>query len=238
MKEYKDTLTPRAVGIAQRVLASPLASALHPHTRESLQLVAGNDPRLRFGSYSLVNIEFKRADTSITLTVRAEEEYRGDRDRDAEGNEWNLYKLWTELNWPCHGSCSPTIAIARMSFYRQVTELAAELEADFCQTGWRNEAMRMGRTAAELKEAADKAAKEKLERAVSVAVESVRRGMRVNGTQFVPVDKVTDIPDGKYDHTSHDGKRYQLVVARAEDPQATGAKFVTSAVSRLEDAPR
>lgn len=211
-KEYKDTLTPRALGIAKRVLSSPLAEFLHPHTRAGLQEVLdGKDAR--FGSYSLLNVEFRRADTNITLTVRCEgTDWRSDN-RDAEGNEWNEYKLWTELNWPCHGSCGPTLAIARNSFYRQVIELAADIEADFCQSGYRNEVFRMGRTAAQLQKEKEEQEARKLHSLVVAAIEKKKHGMRVGSERDLGANEnFAGIPVGRYEHEFNDGKKYSLQV--------------------------
>lgn len=197
--------------IAARILASPLAAFIgYPgHSGRLAQLtdlVAVTDLKPT-GS---LNVEFRRADTNISLYVEHDAEWRDKDVKDDDGNEYVRYDFRFELNWPCHGSTRPDVAMARLRLYSDVAMLAAELTAEF---GSMHEVYHLLRTKAQREELEAKKVAERVKGDVVSTMEKRRRGLRVGAVLGIPTTDVQALPTGSYDHEFADGKAYTLVVS-------------------------
>src|SRR5277367_4408484 len=90
--------------LAARILSSSLAPCLRPSTCERLKDIAAG---AKFDEYSMISLEFQRADTSVSLCVERDAEWRDDTVKDEEGNEYVRFDLRANVNWPTHGNSSP-----------------------------------------------------------------------------------------------------------------------------------
>lgn len=85
-----------------------------------------------------------RAGTDCTLSVLFDGQ---GLEPDEHGSLWRPYRVLTYVNWPTHGSIGPTLSLARLNLYRDVTILAAEIEAELPV-----EIRELHRTAAQMEE--------------------------------------------------------------------------------------
>lgn len=119
---HDDNYRPIVRGILKKLLAQTPTGAdsedlvgLH----HSIEAGGCNEQRLQ--------LRVLRAGTDCTLSVLFEEQ---ERETDETGALWRVYKVATYVNWPTHGSQGPTVSLARLGLYREVTMLAAEIEAE------------------------------------------------------------------------------------------------------------
>ena len=135
--------------------------------------------------------------------------------QDEEGNDYERMRvLPPQLNWPSHGSLGVGTSFACIEFYRDVARLAADIESEFRdQHFWR-----LARTKAQREAEQAKAKEQKVHDAITNAIEQVRNGARIGGTpKSVPMDLLTEVPDGSYDRVFSDNKAFQLTVRRVDD---------------------
>lgn len=221
-KPTEDTFNAAQARILERILESPLAQYISPHTREGLKKIIEMGGKTGgFGSF--VSLEFRRAGTNANLYVTAESDdrsYRDEYEQDEAGNEYaRMHVQPPQVSWPCHGSQDVGTCFAWVEFYKDVCRLAADIQAEFCGSPryWR-----LVRTKAQREESEAKAAAEKVKGAVRSAVDSVRSGMRVEAMRSVGLDLLKDVPDGSYEVEFDDYgiadkvKKYRLDVRRQE----------------------
>lgn len=159
-----------------------------------------------------LSLEFRRAGTDITLYVRmarASVGDDGDRIQDDAGNVWIRMDLRTEINWPSLGHAGSGAALARLGFYHEVAQLAAEIEAEI-----RGPIYSMVATAEEAKEREARIEAARRARELKAIVEGHTRGMRVGRTISLAFDKglsAAGITDGEHE-VEERGKRYSVAV--------------------------
>lgn len=165
---------------------------------------------------SYFSTEFERAGTNASLSLRFDlAGYAVEPELDDEGNEWEQLQFTVDINWPCHGTSNPGVCLARLEFYREVTLLAAEIEAEF----GRREVWRLVLTAADIKERAVIFAKSKIENKLREIVSDNRANMRVGSERAFTKDYLEGVPSGTYNFGFHDGqghvKKYTMYVTSA-----------------------
>lgn len=212
----QDTFNAGRAEMAQRILQHPLAAFVgYPGTRTTeqrqaeLRAIAAGDTKA--GGWSFLNVEFYRAGTSCSLSIQSDWDYSGREEypTDETGNEYSKCELRFEFNHPTHGSMDPATALARLALYTEVSQLAAQLHAEFRgEKFWR--LLRTPEQKAQ-QEAAEKERAEKA--AIAFAVVSSRGGLRINGQATVEAAAVKDLPVGTFFHEAEDGRRYRLTVA-------------------------
>jgi hypothetical protein len=216
-KPTQDTYDSARATIAKLVLASPLAGSVgDPENDNRLSgleyAAAGNDPK----SWLFLSVEFRRAGTSISLDVRAKSDCRlssRQYEQDDNGNDYAAYTLHCDVNWPCHGSCDPATALARIELYREVAMLAATIHAQF--SGAR--LWKFVQTKAQREQDDADAAAKRVHQAATMAIDDTRSGMRTGSApRNVPIDALKDVPDGTYEHEFDDGKAFVMVVKRMD----------------------
>jgi hypothetical protein len=213
-RDLKDTYTAARSTIAARILASPLASCVgYPadiHRLARLQEIAAG---AALGGFSCIDVEFRRADTSATISVEKDESWGDDKRTDEKGNEFVEVTLRPTVNYPCHGSAGPGVVMARLNLTQQVTMLAAEIEAEFCN---RKSFWRMTRTAAEVAETKAKLEAEQRQAFVVRVIDANRKHMKVGAEKTLGDDLVVGLPSGTYTHEFGDGKKFSLFVTESK----------------------
>jgi hypothetical protein len=213
-QQYQDNFQATRTAIAKRILSSPLAAFYgYPddeHRFDNLLAIASSQGD-GGGGWSFISLsDFRGAGTNVSLDIRSEsDQFRFiDEDRtDADGNEYRMYNLSFSVNWPCHGSTSVAVSLARIELYRQVALLAASLEGEF---GGR-QVCKMTRTAAEAAEAKWDAEAEKAQAAAIALMLPNKANMRVGAQKQVGNSDMV-VPVGTYTHEFNDGKKFQLQV--------------------------
>lgn len=215
MRNLKDTYRATHQAVAARILNSALASTIgyQGDPNRLLRVQDAAEGKSDLSSWSFLSVEFRKAGTNISLDVKVEGEdryFRGGPTKDKEGNEWEEYKLTCTVNWPCHGSTDVGTSLARLEFYKQAALLAAEIQAEF------PELARMTRTVAQIAEAQEKAAAEKVAQQLRSVVDANRRQMRVGGERTLGVDLIKDLPAGQHElsfgENNGELKKYNLYV--------------------------
>ena len=214
-KPTKDTYYSTAAAVARRVLASPLAACIgYPDVPEEknqdlfvLKGVASG--ARRYEGMDMLSFSLRRADTNVTLSIEGEPRSYTKFEADEAGNEYTEHELRVTLNWPCHGASDVATSVGRLAFYQDVAKLAAEIHAEFCgNTYWR-----LYQTKEEKEAYEERLRRSAIERGAEKAIDSVRAGMRANTPpKPVAAELVKDIPDGAYEHTFNDGKKFMLRV--------------------------
>jgi hypothetical protein len=147
--------------------------------------------------------EFNRAGTNCTLHVeiKATSEYR--EITDEKGNVWDEYNVKADINWPCHGSCTPATAVARCNFYTQIAVFAAEIEAEFNSV----RIMHMTQTAEEVAEReASQSLHERRQRSMNFVKENLPKQMRLGKSVLVPIndEKIVSL-EFQFEHVTNAG---------------------------------
>jgi hypothetical protein len=226
-----DTFFSTRSRVAKRILTSSLApfvgneGDVNRHAR-LIDATLGRLPEL-VSTWSFLDATFRRAGTDCSLEVRCEYaggRYAGEAEADAEGNEWTQFRVWCEVNFPCHGSSAPAAVLARCALYTEVAMLAAEIDAELGG----QEVWRMTRTAAQAAEAKAKAEAEKVQQAVVRLLDANRKHMKVAAEKAFVVSSLgsllTGVPTGTYQHEFNDGKRFTLHVT-----EGVGASMMRTA---------
>lgn len=217
----QDTLTSAQAAIAAIIVNSTLAQYVGYPGRpleerlDNLKRIANGEGKP--GAWNFISVEFRRAGTNCSLSVNCESDngYREEYTQDEAGNDYVRTRvLPPQLNWPSHGNLGVGTSFACIEFYRDVARLAADIESEFRdQHFWR-----LARTKAQREEQEAKAKQQKVEEAVTNAIEQVRNGARIGGTpKSVPMDLIAAVPDGDYDRTFSDNKAFKLTVRRVDD---------------------
>lgn len=177
---------------------------------EELKMIASKEKSA--SSFTFLSVQFRKAETNVSLTIDQGRAggWRDDGTRkDEDGNDQAEFTFRATVNWPCHGTCEPGIALAWLEFYKEVALLAAELLTEVnAQSVWKVVQTKEQREAREVKTAA-----EKVQNAVIRAIYGIRVNMRVNAVRTLAV--LQDVPDGLYYHEFRDGKKYTLYVTHA-----------------------
>lgn len=206
--------------IARRILASPLAQfvghACDAHRLDALEALVMGDKDVSAIFSDIACTEFRRAGTSVTLDVRrrSEETLSGKLvHTDSEGNEWKKYSITFGVNWPCHGTVTPSVALARVALYHEVAMLAAMLEAEF---GNGYEMWQLHRSAEEVSAAKREEEALNVKMTAGKFVDANCRGLRVGfRASRLLIAKPEGLPKGTYTHTRMYGnvaKTFQLEV--------------------------
>lgn len=202
-KRKQDNYRETVRTVASRILGSDLVPfvgfADDQHRLAGLQRAARHDNDNISWTYS--SVTFRRASTDCTLdieikSVASTKSYRDALFVDEEGNEWGQYVLSCRVNFPSHGSCSPDVVMARLALYQEVTQLAADIQAEFQD----REIWRMTATAEELVKIQAGLDDAKVARLVREVVVDSRRYMRVGASSLVALDPSRGkIPAGFHD---------------------------------------
>ncbi len=216
MKQYKDNFKSMRADIARRVLSSALVPYIgYPGDVNRLdQLNAMVAEQGDLSTWSYLSVSFRKAGTGVDLSIdvdRADGDWKASVD--AEGNEFHQYNLRIGINYPCHGACAPSTTLARANFISQVALLAAEIEAEFSGVAlWH-----MTRSAAEIKEDADKqaerdrlAAEQQVTDKFVACVKAISTSMRVDGFRDIPVAYLEGLPTGVRNNISVNGKTFSV----------------------------
>ena len=119
--------------LLNKLISGPDGLAVRSREGIVQQMIAcsGTNPVLREDLDSNFHIEFERAATSCTLSVKiiATGDYRSISDE--HGNVWQTYAVKTSVNFPCHGAVNAATAFARLNFYMQIAAYAAEIDVEF-----------------------------------------------------------------------------------------------------------
>jgi hypothetical protein len=230
-RQPTDNLSQVKGQIAARILATPLVPYIgypsNEHRLLPLQRLADGDDA---DVHSLLNVEFKRADTSVSLYMESEGQWgNGVYDKDEAGNEYQKYDLRFEVNYPCHGSASPGVVLARLHLMQEVAMLAAELTAEFGQM----DVWRLVRTPAQRAEQEAKQEANRIDNAYKdIVCSPAVRGMRVGALRPLTPEHVATIPVGDRDNVeTNDGKVYSIRVAESSNE---GTHVVLGMVTRTK----
>ena len=211
--DYLPTLT-----ALHAVLLAQAPRGMTPRAREQMER---KGPEAFDTGFCSAYVEFERAGTNVTLDIKLDEasSYRfGEPAKDKEGNEWREYEIKTSVNWPCHGSCDPATAIARLALYSDVALFAAEIAAQFGR-----KFQKMTATAAEVAERKAKQAAHEQQRKAEACVAANSKGLRPG--QIRKAEFLNPIEEGVYEVTVS-GRQYRLTVREGVN---------TSTVERLPD---
>lgn len=226
MTTTKDNFKQTSAEIAKRILANPLANLINPHTKEKLALVAAESPSVKEFNLNFCGLTFHRGGSSADLNIEMDSIWMR-RDTvwtDKDGNEFSEFTVKVDVNYPCHGSASPSIALSRASLIHDVAMLAADLEAEFAKPG-REGYWVLVRTAEEAREAKKQERARLIAKEIEAIVSSVSAGMRVNGTDKW-LNSDADIPDGVYEHTCGVGKSKKFTVNVSDHVGVGGPRIV------------
>lgn len=135
-QEIKEQFTPEWIQIYDIVMASDTAAFLSLRSARDY-----NDARVGVSEspakLSTTYLTYEFAGTSIEVTLRFEVHsdhynlFKGEYAFDVEGNEVARSTLKCSVNYPCHGSVDPGVALARLEFYRKIATFVAGLELTF-----------------------------------------------------------------------------------------------------------
>lgn len=205
MPKYQDTHTPALLAIVERISHSPLL----PFCRERVEI----RKRLQEGAeVKFYNFDFRRAGTNITLYVG--QDFDGNVVLDEEtGDEYARVTFRTEVNWPSNGGRDPGTTLAQLALYREVTELCADIHADFC--GPRHEVFYPFRTKEKRDQQEQEAQAVKTEDTLRGVIKTSAPGLRVEGSITVVLKEEERVPSGKYTVSARgkgQNKSYSVVV--------------------------
>lgn len=112
--------------VAKAILANP-PSSLTERSRTRLEKVGeGGDKS------ETLWLTFERdADCQCDLTVSIDTGEHIDPTTDANGDEWQSFRICVTINWSLYGSVSPSIAMSRANFYTLVSQYGFALEMAF-----------------------------------------------------------------------------------------------------------
>jgi hypothetical protein len=200
LRNPTDTFRSTHQALAKRILNSPLSQFIE--FPERLQNAANGEGEV---GWSFLSAEFRRAGTNCSISFKVEQDNRWhSQDTDEAGNEWTQWDLSSDINYPCHGSTEPGIAMARLAFYQEVALFTATLQAEFGS----RKILQMTRTAEQVEHDRVEQEIKRVRTKVYAFVEEHRKGMKPGSDKDLTVD---GIPPGEYYVNTQLGE-YRLLV--------------------------
>ena len=192
--------------IASRILNHPtLGATINEYRKKELELIV-QDPTWNASTWNMVRCQFEQYETSMSIDIDNESNFRDDYLTDEDGNQYQKMVLRVQLNHPGHGATDAKTQLDRVCFYERVAQFAVELQEEF-----KEPVTKIVYTAKELvqKEHAKKV--NEVNARIKALLAETSKSMRVGGKKFVMAE---GIPEGSYANCCHGGKSFHLEVPK------------------------
>ena len=188
--------------VAQRVRDWILANAFmglgdDDRNLRALEAYEGGHLNLTIGGYVRhPTMPGKRLRVDASFNVASHSQHRLDSVIDPEGNMWYRHTFVAEVSWGGEGSMPSPVARLRAQVASAAAELAERFDAEFGGTIIWSKGMSKAELEAQSLRWRTDATKLKIVSAISEAIHSTCRGMRVTNERFIT--RPPDCVDGEY----------------------------------------